>query len=184
METTISAESTTGRIVEQAAFSPSIRTYILVLVALFFAITLIGIPLLLIWFLGLGQYVSKRYFENLECQLTTRHLEYRKGVFFKVEKTIPLENIQDLTFVTNPILNYFDLKILKIETAGNSGAQGADMKLIGIIGAEDFKRKVLIQREQLKSGDHRSQEVAASEGETLAVLKEIRDLLKSMKTEG
>jgi len=44
-------------------------------------------------------------------------LEFKKGIFFRVEKTIPLENIQDLTFNEDPLLRYLDLRVLKIETA-------------------------------------------------------------------
>jgi len=138
------------RLVEQAEFNPRIKTYLLWVIALFIFITVIGIPLLILWFLGLGQYISKRYYSNLTCRLTERHLEFKKGVLFKVEKTIPLENIQDLTFIQNPLLNLFDLRILKIETAGNSNPRGSDMKLIGILNTSDFKKKVLEQRELLK----------------------------------
>ncbi len=174
------AEYNTGvTLIEEAGFNPGIKRYILVVIGLLFLITIAGIPLMLVWFLGLGQYISRRYYESLECRLTTRHLEYKKGVFFRVEKTIPLENIQDLTFVTNPILNLFDLKILKIETAGSSGAQGADMKLIGITGAADFKGNVLKQREILKMGEKNVNPPSSEKDEMLIVLKEIRDLLKS-----
>ena len=96
--------------------------------------------------MGLGQYISKRYYENISCELSSNHLEFKKGVLFKVEKTIPLENIQDLTFIENPLLKHLDLRILKIETAGQSNPKGSDMKLIGIIDSVDFKKKVLYQR--------------------------------------
>ena len=135
----------------EAEFTPQIRKYIFAYVALILFISFIGVPLLIIWCFGVGQKISKRYYENLKCQLTDRHLEFSKGVLFKVEKTIPLENIQDLTFIQNPILNYFGLKILKIETAGSSNAQGADMKLVGIVDSEAFKKRVLAQREIIKS---------------------------------
>ncbi len=86
-------------IIKKVEFNPKIKSYILIVVSFIFFISIIGIPILIVWFLGLGQYISKRYYENLECQLTNRHLEFKKGVLFRVEKTIPLENIQDLTFI-------------------------------------------------------------------------------------
>jgi putative membrane protein len=95
-------------------------------------------------------------------------------VWFRVEKTIPLENIQDLTFVVNPLLTVLGLKILKIETAGHSEKSGADMKLIGIQQAESFKEQVLQQREVLVSGKISSNVPELS----LTLLTEIRDLLK------
>jgi putative membrane protein len=144
--------------------------------------TVVGIPLLIFWFLGLGQYISKCFYENLKCKLTSRHLEFKKGMLFKVEKTIPLENIQDLTFIENPLLKYFDLRILKIETAGQSNPQGSDLKLIGIINPIDFKEKVFHQRELLKTEnrmDYRQSET--SNEQIVDLLKEIKDILEDIK---
>jgi len=171
-----------SNLIQIAEFNPKINTYILLVVAFFLTITVVGIPLLIVWFLGLGQYISKRYYENLKCQLTNRHLEFKKGVLFKVEKTIPLENIQDLTFIENPFLKYLDLRILKIETAGQSNPQGSDMKLIGIIKSSDFKENVLYQRELLKTDNtSENRQTETSNEQTNNILMEIRDILNERK---
>jgi len=168
-----------NELIQQAEFNPKIKSYIFWAVVFFITVTVIGIPLLLIWVLGLGQYVSRRYYENLKCKLTSKHLEFKKGMMFKVEKTIPLENIQDLTFIENPFLKFFDLRILKIETAGQSNPHGSDMKLIGIIESADFKKKVLNQRDLLQSEGKSSTETSESlSQQTVDLLKEIRDILK------
>lgn len=169
-------------LVQKVEFNPRIRTYLLWVVAFFLTITIIGIPLLLIWFLGLGQYISNRFYANLKCRLTDRHLEFKKGVLFKVEKTIPLENIQDLTFIENPLLKYFDLRILKIETAGHSNPKGSDMKLIGIINMSDFKDKVLQQRELLVSANRKhTGQVDANSEQILNALEDIKAILKDIR---
>ncbi|WP_299536401.1 PH domain-containing protein [Ulvibacterium sp.] len=169
--------------VKEATFNPKIKTYVLLTVAFFLTISVVGIPLLLPWFLGLGQVMSNRYYQNLKCFLTQKHLEFKKGVLFKVEKTIPLENIQDLTFIENPLLKYLDLRILKIETAGNSNPKGSDMKLIGIVDSSSFKKQVLHQRQLLvnenKGTVHREGE--DTQKETLKVLKEIREILNDIR---
>lgn len=170
-----------AQIIKDADFSPKIKTYILLTVGFFLLITIIGIPILVIWLLGFGQYVSRRYYANLKCQLTSRHLIFSQGAFFKVEKTIPLENIQDLTFLQNPILNLLDLRILKIETAGGSNPHGSDMKLIGIIEAEEFKQMVLDHREVLVRNPETGK-TTSKDDESLKVLLEIRDLLRSIKS--
>ena len=178
--------STQSKTIETAEFSTKIRLYILLTIGFYLFISLIGIPFLLFWFAGLGQLFSRRYQENLKCKLTDRHLNFKKGLLFRVEKTIPLENIQDLTFIENPILNALELKILKIETAGHSNPQGSDMKLIGIVDAADFKDKVLLQREVLTSGHKPSAmpRVGTESGnqeEVTALLAEIRDILNDIK---
>ena len=168
-------------VIKKAEFNPNIKSYILLVVSFILFITIIGIPILIIWFLGLGQYISKRYYENLECQLTNRHLEFKKGVLFKVEKTIPLENIQDLTFIENPILKLLDLRILKIETAGQSNPKGSDMKLIGIKDSVSFKEEVLNQREVIQSNSNNNNQAISSSEKTNVLLEEIRDLLNEIK---
>lgn len=165
----------TTTVIKKVTFSKNIKTYIVLVVSFFLLISIIGIPILIIWLLGLGQHIGKRYYNSLECQLTTKHLEFKKGVFFRVEKTIPLENIQDLTFIENPILKYLDLRVLKIETAGNSNPKGSDMKLIGIIDAANFKNEVLEQRESLQSKPVSSKENTSNKTEIL--LEEIKDIL-------
>jgi putative membrane protein len=173
---------TASKFIQTAEFNPKIKRYLLLYVAFILTFTVVGIPFLIFWFLGLGQYICRRYYDNLKCKLTDRHLVFKKGVLFKVEKTIPLENIQDLTFIENPLLKYLDLRILKIETAGQSNPQGSDMQLVGIINSSDFKEKVLHQRELLKSDirtDHSKSET--SQEQIVDLLKEIKDILNEIK---
>ena len=175
----MTSEST---IIQTAEFNPKIKSYILLSVAFILTISLVGIPLLIFWFLGLGQHISSRYYENLKCKLTKRHLEFKKGILFKVEKTIPLENIQDLTFIENPLLRYLDLRIIKIETAGQSNPQGSDMKLVGIVNSSDFKEKVLHQRELLKTDNRLDTKQTETGNEQIVdLLREIKDILNDMK---
>ena len=173
--------SNNATVIKKAQFNPNIKTYILLVVSFILLITIVGIPILIVWLLGLGQYISKRYYENIECRLTYRHLEFKKGVLFKVEKTIPLENIQDLTFIENPLLNYLDLRILKIETAGQSNPKGSDMKLVGIVDSAEFKEAVLDQREKLQnqSKPESSSDLNSIE-KTNKLLKDIRDILSDI----
>ena len=140
--------------VSRAQFNPLIRPYLVLQIALALAVTVIGIPFAVIWVLGLGQWWARHYFDKLDCHLDDKKLRYRKGIFVTVEKTIPLENIQDVTFIEGPILRHFDLSTLKFETAGSGAGQANDMHLTGIINAADFRNKILDARDALK---HRAQ---------------------------
>ncbi len=166
----------------KATFNPRITSYLYWYVALVLFVTIVGIPVMVVWLLGLGRYYSKRYYDHLECSLTDRHIQFRKGVMFKVEKTIPLENIQDLTFIQNPFLNAFNLRILKIETAGSSNPQGSDMQLIGIEDMERFKDTVMAQRDALRQQSREPTTIGATtiadNAEVVELLREIRDLLR------
>ena len=137
-----------------AEFNPLIKPYLVITIGFSIAMTIIGLPVALIWFLGVGQWWARHYFEKLECVLSENSLRYRKGIIFQVEKTIPLENIQDVTFIEGPLLKRFHLSILKFETAGQSAGQAHDMKLIGIIDAHHYRSQILAARERLKRPQH------------------------------
>lgn len=168
-------------LIEKAEFNSNIKGYIMATGVIILLFSFIGIPLIILWVLGVGQKISQRYYDSLECNLTEKHLEFKKGAMWKIEKTIPLENIQDLAFIETPLLKYFNMRLLKIETAGSSNPQGADMRLMGIENAKDFKEKVLRQREILVTGKNENNQVSSSnmnrEDEMISLLKEVRDAL-------
>ena len=141
--------SYSNKILFKASFNPIVRSYIFVYAAFILFVSIIGIPLLIIWLCGLGQWYSKHYFELLECELSERSLRFRKGILFTSEKTIPLENIQDMTFIEGPLLRKFNLSIFKVETAGRSESNSSEMDLVGLIDAHLFRDKVLEQRKVL-----------------------------------
>ena len=162
----------------RASFNPLIRPYLVVYVGLILAVTVVLFPLALIWFCGAGQWWARHYFDKLECDLGSSALRFRKGILFQVEKTIPLENIQDITFIEGPLLKQFHLSILKFETAGQSAGQAHDMRLIGVINAHDLRTQILSRREALKNSRSRQTITAPSSGaETLAVLRSILERL-------
>lgn len=162
-------------ILQKAAFNPKIITYILWYGVLICTITVVLIPLIPIWLLAASFYL-KRYFERLECELTTRSLRFKKGYIFHTERTIPLDKIQDLTFKEGPLLKYFGLSILKIETAGNTGQGSSDLSLIGIIDAFGFRNKVFEQRDKVT--DNTGASSVETTDSIAEILKEIRDSIK------
>ncbi len=105
-------------ILREATFSPRVKTYIFFVVLFFLFSSIIGIVLVPFWVFGLGQWLSGKYFKTLSCQITNKNLKFSKGLILHIEKTIPVENIQDLSFVGGPVLRYFGLTLIKIETAG------------------------------------------------------------------
>lgn len=135
---------------EHARFNPLIRPYMVLYVAMFMVLTVVGIPLLVPWLLGVGQWWARHYFDKLECVVGETSLRFRKGIILQVEKTIPLENIQDVTFIEGPLLRRFQLSVLKFETAGHGSGQANDMSLVGIIDAHEFRTRILQRREVLR----------------------------------
>ncbi len=176
----------------RAAFNPLIRPYLVITIGLTMATTIIGLPLALIWFLGVGQWWARHYFDKLECHLDDKTLRYRKGILVSVEKTIPLENIQDVTFIEGPILRHFHLSTLKFETAGHSAGQANDMHLTGIIDGHEFRNRIIAAREALKHKQQpalpgQSSATGAQADDQLAVLhsidRKLEQLIELMKVQ-
>ena len=169
----------------QAKFNPLIKPYLVLYVGFILLVTIVLIPMALVWFCGVGQWWARHYFDKLECELGPRALRYRKGILFQVEKTIPLENIQDITFIEGPILKHFQLSILKFETAGQSHGQAHDMQLIGIVDADAFRNLIFQAREQMKAAMSQGNEAtsnASSGEEQLLLLKAIQSRLDEIVT--
>jgi putative membrane protein len=135
-------------LINEASFNPKVKTYIFFVVLFFLITSIIGIALIPFWIFGLGQWLSDKFFQTLTCRLTNKNLKFSKGLIIHVEKTVPLENIQDLSFIGGPILRYFGLTLIRIETAGGGGAHHQNMmSMLGINDAENFKMAILNQRE-------------------------------------
>ncbi len=164
-------------ILATADFNPEIKKYLLIYGILILAATIVGIVLIPVWAV-LAPLFIRKYFERLHCELTTRSLRFEKGFIFHIERTIPLDKIQDLTFKEGPLLKALGLSILKVETAGNTGQGMSDLTLIGIIDAPNFRNKVLEQRDKVTDN------FAIGSGEapdTVEILKEIRDSLRNIE---
>jgi len=134
----------------KAEFNPIVKTYILLYICGILLVTIVGIPLAIIWLCGVGQWYSRHYYDKLYCVLTEKHLRLRMGILFTIDKTIPLENIQDLTFYEGPVLRHLNLAMLRVETAGQAEHSGNHMKLVGVVDAHVFRATVLDQREKVK----------------------------------
>lgn len=166
----------------EAKFDPRLKTYTYAGVALIFVITVVGIVLLPFWLIFGRMYIN-RYFNSLFCELTTRALHFKKGVWFQTERTVPLDKIQDLTFKEGPVLRYFGLSSLKIETAGQSVQGAADMSLMGIVDARRFREMVLEQRDEItdKGSGISAPKEKGEESELLPLLQEIHKTLKNIE---
>ena len=183
----MSQSSATSKFVDRARFNPLIRPYLVLYVAMFLVLPVVTIPLAILWVLGVGQWWARHYFDKLECELSDRSLRFRKGILFQVEKTIPLENIQDVTFIEGPLLRRFQLSVLKFETAGQSAhGQANAMQLIGIVEALQFRNQILLRRDVLKDRGS-TPAVSANDGVTSsmqAIEAKLDEIISLMRARG
>lgn len=161
-------------VVQSAKFNKVLITYMFLIVMWWSLVSLVGIVIIPFW-LFVGWYFCTRYYNSLECTLTTKTVEIKKGVLFHVEKTIPLDRIQDLTLRDGPLLRALKLCMVEIETAGQSNPQGSDAKIIGIDNAKEFRDRVLQQRDLVREDQKATEEAVPADSRH--VLFEIRDAL-------
>jgi len=167
-------------ILKKGVFNPALKTYIFLVVLFYMFVTVIGIVLIPFWLCGLGQWLSGKFFKTLKCELSEKNLYFSKGIILHIEKTIPLENIQDVSFFGGPVLRSFGLTFIRVETAGGGGAHHSNMMSIpGVDDAEEFKNMILLQREKVIK--EKSRGGVASANNDSVVLNEIKNELVEIK---
>ncbi len=167
------------RIIENAEYHSILKKYIFIYILGALIVSIAGLVLLPVWLI-MGKWYSNLYFNNLSCTLTEKNLQLKRGHWFRVEKTIPLDKIQDLTLREGPLLRKLGICTLQVETAGQNSPEGSsDAKIIGLRDAKVFRDKVMAQRDIL-AGNESLFEYPKSEGIT-ELLTEIRDLLKNIE---
>jgi len=134
------------------------------------AVSIIGIPLAILWLL-LGWIVHKKQFENLSCELTDRSINLRMGWLFKKQQNIPLDKLTDVSIHEGPILNFFGVVRMQFETAG-----AQPFMLTGVKDGPGFRDLVLKQRDSLSTLSGMSGQTSQSND----VLVEIRDILQQI----
>ncbi len=172
-------------IIKDAEFNDAVTTYWLLNGILLCIVTVIGIPFLLIWLI-VGKFFTRKYLASHRCTLTDKSLKVSKGILTKVEKTVPLDRITDMGIVQGPIMRYFGIEALSVETAGNSS--GASLvQLTGIKDGRAFRDLVLAQRDRVTiSGDLVQAAAvgstsAGSNDQTIKLLTEIRDSMRNLE---
>jgi putative membrane protein len=163
----------------EATFSPSTKTYWVINSSIVFVSSIVGIPLLIIW-LPLASIFTSRYLSSLSCVLTERSLIVKKGIWNRIEKTVPLDKITDLGLAQGPVMRALGIEQISVETAGSSAA-GALVSLPGIEGEREFRDAVFRQKEDLaaakQSESHTPPASTPAPDGTLEVLTEIKNTL-------
>lgn len=163
-------------IIHQAKFADNLGLYWLLSGAAYFSLSIIGIPLLLLWF-PIGLWGTRRYINNMSAQLTHNKLIVRRGILTRTENTVPLDKITDMALIQGPIMRLFGLHKLTVETAGQSGA-GALISLVGIVDAPQFRTLVLEQKERLSH--HTPQAHSPAQLDTI-LLQNVVEIAASLK---
>lgn len=167
------------KVIWDADFNDSVTSYWLLNGALICIFTVVGIIVLPFWYF-IGKWLTRRYLASHQCTLTDRSLKVSKGIWVQTEKTVPLDRITDLGIVQGPIMRYFDIEALSVETAGQSSSSSL-VQLAGIKEGRKFRDAVLQQRDTVVGSSEEKMAVSNSSPTTgnkhMELLTEIRDTL-------
>jgi putative membrane protein len=163
--------------IASAKFDKKVKQYWLVFWVILPFITLFLIPLIPIIVI-LVFIISQRLLDAMSAELLARKLVVKRGVFFKVEKSIPLEKITDVGMTQGPLMRLFGIYRLDFETAGQSGP-GALVSMLGIINAADFREQILAQKDKLQGHLSKAEPIQENSdmSELVASVKRIEGLL-------
>ncbi|AUD61718.1 MULTISPECIES: PH domain-containing protein [Shewanella] len=167
------------KIIHRAEFAANLGLYWLLSGAAYFSLSIVGIPLLLLWF-PIGLWGTRRYIRNMSAELTSNKLIVRRGILTRTENTVPLDKITDMALIQGPIMRLFGLHKLTVETAGQSGA-GALISLVGIVDAPQFRTRVLEQKERLAMPLHSTSPSVQPDDALLQNVVEIAASLKRIE---
>lgn len=177
------------RVLKEATTAPNAVRYQLLALTAGLTLSIFPIPILPIA-IPIAAWYWKRYYAHLRVRLTTRELKVDRGVMIREEKSIPLEKITDLAVFQGPIMRRMGLKGIKVETAGQSSGTSALVSIVGIEDVDEFRDRVLSQRDRITDTDDEPRALPASEpsvgGEIdralLTAVTEIRDTLARIET--
>ncbi|MCY3911967.1 MAG: PH domain-containing protein [Chloroflexi bacterium] len=170
----------TGKTLRDAEFDRGVIPYYRLLISMYFAITIVGIPLIPFWLI-FSLWYAPEYHRRLSARLTSQAIEIRKGVFNRRESTIPLNRVTDLRLHHGPIMRRFKVRGLRVETAGQSGQYASsEGDLIGVVDAAKFRNAILVQRQRVLGAEPDEDAPKPAAG-TTELLTEIRDILVRME---
>ena len=170
----------------QAEFGDRYMPYGRWLVTLWLVVSVAGILVIPLWWL-FSLWYCPEYMRRVSARLATNALEIRKGVFTRAEPTIPLNRITDVRLHDGPLMRRYNLRGLKVETAGQGGGPGAsESNLIGVVDAVQFRDAILRRRQQVLGAETTTPSPAqgSTPSDVTALLTEIRDILVRIEGKG
>ncbi len=126
-------------------------------------------------------YWIPRFYSTISYVLTENEIVWRRGVWFKNTGIVPYNRITNVDIAQGPISRNLGIAALKLQTAGYSGQEKAEIKLEGI---EDFEQLREFIMNFVRGRTPQAVESYAGEEDTNAkILKEltrIRELVENV----
>jgi membrane protein YdbS with pleckstrin-like domain len=125
------------------------------------------------------------YYESMWYELREDEMSWKRGVWFRTTGIVPYNRITNLDIRQGPLMRFFGIHTIAIQTAGYSGQATAEIRIEGIEDAEALREFIRsLVRKTAASGDgtggERRDAVTVDE-KMLYELTRIRILLEEQK---
>lgn len=125
------------------------------------------------------------YYQSILYHLTPTEMTWRRGVWFRQTGIVPYNRITNVDIIQGPVMRYFGISDLRVQTAGYSAQQQAEIKLVGIEEPEPLRELIMAQvrgRAPVAAVTGGAETVEEG-GDVIAELRAIRRLLEGMAGE-
>ncbi|WP_421909973.1 PH domain-containing protein [Methanolacinia petrolearia] len=126
------------------------------------------------------------YYKSIVYHLNETEMTWKRGVWFRQTGIVPYNRITNVDIVQGPLMRIFGISNLRIQTAGYSAQNVAEIRITGIEEPEPLREMIMgFVRSRgpaaaATGGDDSESSGQVSSGETLDELREIRKILNKM----
>lgn len=107
-----------------------------------------GLVLAPIYAVTFGPWLSRAQASALRYWLEGYTLRIDSGVFFLKRKSIPLDRVTDVVLAQGPLMRFFNIWRLDIQTAGTGTHGVAEGYLFGVYNPESVRDRLIAARDQ------------------------------------
>ena len=100
----------------------------------------VGIVLSYIWLKVYGRKLISLQVNELRYWLDGSSIKIKSGVFFRSEKSIPYEKVTDIVWFQGPLMRFYGIEGLRIQTAGSPAPEG---QMIAVRNAKEIRDKIM-----------------------------------------
>jgi membrane protein YdbS with pleckstrin-like domain len=83
------------------------------------------------------------FYGSIAYTLTEKEIVWRRGVWFKNTGIVPYDRVTNVDIAQGPLSRSLGIAALKVQTAGYSGQQKAEIRLEGIIEFEELRELIM-----------------------------------------
>lgn len=146
--------------------------------AAFLGVILVFVILFLVW--------TKLYYKRMRYELLEDEVRWKRGVWFRATGIVPYNRITNIDIKQGPVMRILGISTVSLQTAGYSGAAVPEIRIEGIIQAEELREQIRnLVRGSIKSDDGTGTGFAGHDykktgydSEILLELQRIRELME------